>query len=794
MSNVVRRVGSLPTHGERCGTGQNGRLSAKTWRIACLISAIADLGWGAAYGAQPFDEVGRAWQPSDSLSVRYFTPDIGSMTVKDPPITFSPDGRYFYVQSWHGELQEDVTVQTLEFFETSAVKRWLAEKSTTPHPPRMSFERKLYGRSKPGAILSPRWNEAGTAITFIGFDAQEQRQIYRLEVPSGVLQTLTDDEDGGKAAYEVDQNGEALLYGTLRARPINGRRPYPALLLPRNQAGELAFKSDDFDRQLLARYKGGETWALPIESSRFKAWFSPDSARAVVLALPSRSTDQQEGESPRASGTFLLVDFAQRAARRLSEANAGADDPVKPQAMWSPDGQHVILVNTRLPDEVGSPSSGDLAESYIAAYNSQSHGWQLLQPMQETLSTRGVPKVRQVQGVQWRSAHELLLTYSIDNATAGRRSYKRQDDRWVAQPIQNERRFPTRPTVAKPTLGLEVKVRQSPNDPPTVVVSNGRVEKTLSRPDPALNGLYRARVEAFSWSLPNGSTMTGGLSLPRTAALPLPVVIQIGYDYDQPEAFAPDGPQTAPFARQALNARGMAVLSLDATVMQRSSDRFTPREGPGIVEQIDSAVDALVRKGLVDRKLVGLVGFSRTGFHTLYAATHPQRTPFAAAVVADSVTYNYAEYLYLGVRGEPIGYERMNGGNFWQSKESWLQHDPIFNLDRMDAATLFIEATTVKGSGEMLDDHHPAILDKIAALERSHRRYDILFITEGWHPVLLPRQRLAEMEATVDWMAFWLLGDEQAAETKVSQYARWRQIRDREAKRKTELKASADAE
>src|SRR6185312_7900254 len=117
----------------------------------------------------------------------------------------------------------------------------------------------------------------------------------------------------------------------------------------------------------------------------------------------------------------------------------------------------------------------------------------------------------------------------------------------------------------------------------------------------------------------------------------------------------------------------------------------TPQEGDDFVERMDGAIESLVKGGIVDEKRIGMVGFSHAGFDTFYALTHSKHTRLAAAEIADAVTYSYPQHLFDAATGGGISPPpRMNGGEFWSNKASWLEKELLFNVDRLQAPTLFV--------------------------------------------------------------------------------------------------------
>lgn len=55
-------------------------------------------------------------------------------------------------------------------------------------------------------------------------------------------------------------------------------------------------------------------------------------------------------------------------------------------------------------------------------------------------------------------------------------------------------------------------------------------------------------------------------------------------------------------------------------------------------------------------------------------------------------------------------------------------------------------------------------------------------IKRGVHVLQNPAQRLASQGGTVDWFRFWLKGDVDSDPAKAEQYARWRELRNSQAK------------
>jgi dipeptidyl aminopeptidase/acylaminoacyl peptidase len=255
--------------------------------------------------------------------------------------------------------------------------------------------------------------------------------------------------------------------------------------------------------------------------------------------------------------------------------------------------------------------------------------------------------------------------------------------------------------------------------------------------------------------------------LPRnySSGVRVPLVMQ-GHHY-APQVFLPDGPYSTTAAAQPLLARGMAVLQVEGMDLDVNTDR----EGAEFVEIIDSAVEALVAQGIADPTRIGLTGFSRGGYQAFYAITHPGRVHLSAVVIADTATGSYPRYLINTGHGLPTESFNMVGDQtFWNHKAQWLKNETTFNVDRVTTPALF----TANGGSPYPEQS----LETIGAFALNKKPMEYLYFPDGYHQLRRPRERLAAIDAIVDWMSFWLQDYENPDPGKAEQYARWRPMRE----------------
>jgi pimeloyl-ACP methyl ester carboxylesterase len=197
----------------------------------------------------------------------------------------------------------------------------------------------------------------------------------------------------------------------------------------------------------------------------------------------------------------------------------------------------------------------------------------------------------------------------------------------------------------------------------------------------------------------------------------------------------------------------------------------TPEDGPFQMRGFEAAIAHLAADGWIDPRRVGVIGFSYTCFHALYALTHHPDL-FAAATITDGNNMSYSQYIYDETGGDYQAIsESTNGGVPWGGAlTSWLERSPDFNLDKI-AAPLLIAALE---RGQLLRQWEP-----YAGLRRLGKPVDMLWWRRenAEHVLKQPEHRYVSQQSAVDWFDFWLNGREDPDPAKAGQYARWRALR-----------------
>ncbi len=761
------------------------------WLTAYAVtSSIFSSGASAAQARSELDAPkspksgGRSLTPTASIAVRYFDPYNA---------VISPDGSKFFIRSYKGDLECDCTAVELTLFAADSVNEALISGAkAAPQPLHRIIRRPTSHDGR--ELFNARWEPDGKSIVFEGTNKRGYRQLFSLDARSGAVRPMGDWPYG---VHDTRRRG-SIIIGDARVpldRPV--KPIYPVHKINSDQITDLLF-SDRRDTRngSFVSYRGRKAWEMKATEYVFPYLpsFSPDGHRAISVRAPKAVPEKwltyydgltnwdDENRDDKAKITqFVLIDAAREREAPVFDAPTGlatlagqnARPEVRPQILWAEDGIHAVLVNAALPLSSESDRSRS-GMAYVVAYSIRDARWEIIEP----LETGGDRASRRVAQVGWlKEGRELLIRHEVSGNPAPGSLYTLEGDRWRAQEVSPEVKLPKITPEKAPVLpkGLRIELKQSMNDPPVFIATNGQQEIELTSPDPALIGVDLAKQEPFHWNGPDGPT-TGGILLPRERnSRPVPFVIQ-AYAY-APGTFLPDGPATQPYAAQSLVDRGIGVLNL--TIPGRDQKKLGKLvELTDFASLLDSVTTALVTERLADAERIGLIGFSRAGFETFYAITHPGKHPLAAAIVDDGFPGTFGYNLQIASRSNS-NFNVIYEGDFWSNPKTWLEHNPIFNVHRVVTPSLF----TIHNEVAL-----PGTLEIIGAFSMNQIPFEFWEFPEGAHALDAPRERVASQTLSIDWMSFWLQGYEDPAIEKSKQYKRWRMLKELHARKTATVK------
>jgi hypothetical protein len=310
--------------------------------------------------------------------------------------------------------------------------------------------------------------------------------------------------------------------------------------------------------------------------------------------------------------------------------------------------------------------------------------------------------------------------------------------------------------------------------------------------NPQFENLTLAHPEEVHWQTSTGFDASGLLLLPigYLKGTKYPLVIQTkpfgGFfvcSFGNFPSFAPQ-----PIA----NAGIMYLGSIPTKGSTQREEDFISKGYPGYqggggiaeaafeMDYWDSAVRALERQGLVDSRKVGIIGFSRTGWHTEFILAHSD-IHYQAATVADNVQFSLGEYWMGHDAGTFKMYDSTYGGPpYGPTLKNWLDYSISFNLDKIRTPLLMEQM----GYGIPYDrpDAPPYSLvssfEVFSGLNRLSKPVELYYYPNEGHTPEHPQARLATMQRNLDWYCFWLQGYERPSPEDPNQYPRWHKLRD----------------
>jgi hypothetical protein len=436
---------------------------------------------------------------------------------------------------------------------------------------------------------------------------------------------------------------------------------------------------------------------------------------------------------------------------------------------WSPKNDTVLLAPTYLPLESNNPIG--LTGNAAATIDVKSGEYHAL-PID--LTDRSILKI------QWVSSTEIeIVAANSLGADLRTQRFTRLNGEWQALFAVDS----AKPSTLR-VAPVRLETRQSLNTPPQVfaVDTNTGASRLILDPNPHLLANFRlGRVERMSGTLPTGQQWIAQLIYPADykPGTKYPLVIQSTYG---PATFGAEeftlqgdwgdagmglGPtEIACYPGQLLATRDIAVLELKVL-----------HAGQGVKEAEDRQVafEGLARQlsatGLADENKIALLGFSRNGYWVEYTLAHSS-FPFAAAIAGDNYDPSYFQSALGNWRDMDV---ELNGSpEFGPGLQEWLAHAPGFNAEHIHAPLLIVGQSA--GIAQIIGEWE--IYSRLRHLNKPAQMYMMpMANTHPAHTPQNPQQILAIQETAIDWLEFWLTGQEDSNLEKREQYARWHRLK-----------------
>jgi len=712
----------------------------------------------------------------------------GNRGHKEPQrgVFVSPDGKYYAVLLVRGDVERnglwlEVVSGRLDSLETAARPITVGKLFATILGSDHDLNRTMVAFPSANPVT---WID-NESLGFLWNDSRNVTQAYVANLRTRTVQPLTQ-HPTGVFSYDVSARGD-VAYAALYERNVAASQALLERGFVVTNADALSLVSgnlvtdiycDSSRERFLQRRDGSLPRALGI-NDRFRphtTLFSPDGKLLLLDAAPAEVPDRWRAYTNRI--TRLRIHEYRHVSRHTPQAHllqqfflhdieSGVTRPFwdaptygSTRAAWSPDSKLLLLGPAFTPPE-GADANG-LEGKAIVIVDVESGRY-------TTLLVNEFENYYDTLDLHWLSNRVVEI-----GTSSHRLRFERHGSGWRLAKKAGAN------SNALSTSGVRVEWRQDLNTPPALyaVDRRGR-ERVVLDPNPALmTGLLLGRVEHVHWQDPEDRTWSGLLYYPvgYEASRRYPLVIQTHghalptefslYGYKEPGL----GPGTSVYSAQVLANRQMAVLQVEDRPLP--GIKATPGEANAFMGAYEGAIQFLVDKGLVDRERVGLVGFSRTGWHVEYAISHSE-FPFAASLATDNFDASYMGAAFLGWASD---YSRVNGGEpFGDGLLRWLEQTPAFNAHRIRTPHRMQEEGSLV---EMLSRWE--MFSRLRYLGKPVEFVAIPNVNQGAHFVQNPAQVLASQQGAVDWFDFWLNGYEDPDPAKADQYDRWRKMRDQQ--------------
>jgi dipeptidyl aminopeptidase/acylaminoacyl peptidase len=725
-----------------------------------------------------------AFTVADDIALTYFAPTDGTRAE----VRFSPDGNYFAVWSERGRLDLNCVEDSLRFYRRGDVEVFLKNSDAS-----QSVEPVwIVNRSdKEGSIINDwRWLPDSSGVAYLeGGGFYSDKRLVLADVRRRVVESLTSTAEGVRTFDVRDRENyvyTAFLPTELEvSQHTSQTEPQLATTIGTGHSLLELLLPDEVGK--LAGPPSSRLWAV-IKGKRFEVQqdgpplanpgslaLSPD-ASSLVTILPVREVPPSwetlypppypsmpfriRHDEP--AHQYVRINLKTGSIQSLTEAPIGEDagwggfDSLG--ASWSSDGLAVLLPSTFLSSPEHTPSA-----PCVALVDFPSATRTCVATLKGQTDESGYHFLLAARAFFAEGSKDRVVVSTYDRSSYHTAEYRRTSrNTWQllaegkSQSIEGDAR------------GLEIRVKEGPDQPPLLVAENKHTSRVIWDPNPQLDKIELGSASVYKWKDKEGRVWDGGLYEPAgyQAGQRYPLVIQTHGFHEY--LFRPSGLFPTGSAARSLAASGIFVLQVDEG---NNCSVQTPSEGPCQVVGYESAVNQLVKEGKVDPERVGIIGFSRSCYWVMEALT-TSSIPFKAALVTSGWMMTYFQYIAAIDPRDNSGPRQLDtvigASPFGEGLQQWLKRSPGFNLDKINTPLL----VAAEGRINVL-----FMWDVYAGLRYLRKPAELIQLNTDEHILTNPTVRLASQGGSVDWFRFWLKDEQDPDPAKAEQYARWQKLR-----------------
>jgi dipeptidyl aminopeptidase/acylaminoacyl peptidase len=297
------------------------------------------------------------------------------------------------------------------------------------------------------------------------------------------------------------------------------------------------------------------------------------------------------------------------------------------------------------------------------------------------------------------------------------------------------------------------------------------LETILDDPNPILRARHYHRIRQLSWHDASGRRSDGVLVLPDGPTKgPLPLVITT---YRCRGYLRGGGSWVTP--EQLIASEGMAAICINTNYSgwdnkDAQGHPIAMGAHKAYIEAIGAIVDQLAKEGVIDRERVGISGHSFSSITIAYAISHTSL--FKAAVIGAGFDIDRSSYMLNAPTKD--SWRKANFGVMGLPEPThdpehiWDGVAPSRNAAQVSAALLM----------QLPESEFPGCLELYTSMQDYDVPVDMFIYPNEAHMVgNEPVHQYWRNRRSVDWFAFWLLGEEHRTRETDAQYDHWEALR-----------------
>lgn len=530
----------------------------------------------------------------------------------------------------------------------------------------------------------------------------------------------------------------------------------------------------------------GKQYSSFIVGGGLDTSLSPD-GRYVVFdnieftnTLPKRWLSSPYVDYLRVANTFVVITYVYNLTTH--EVSVPLESPLaREHTVWSPDSKYFFRV--ALPPIGSIWEQKDMQSGALSDHNTHLFSVNVYSGAVDEVAARA-----EREPIGWTDNGNLLIRGHGGEILP----MSLRKDKWTKEPPIRIPLDDLSPYVAMSTNGTQIIGEyQNASIPPQIFQFDLRMAqvKVIKTLDPEVAGFVLPGVQHIQWRTPEGYLAKGLLLIPPNydPHRRYPLVIENGSILYTGSFVCDAGvDHVSSFARAMLADNGIMYLMRQWPGNDDWESNFYPSGYPGKIAEavfrmhlVESAVEYLDDKGMIDPARVGLLGFSRGGWYTEFALMF-SKLHFAAASATDNTEYAYGAYWYLHSSVMTHIFDTMYGGTpYGKTLQNWKDYSISFNTERIHTPLLKEEM----GYGQRDDNpvRPPNSLaiafELVTALEKQNKPVELYYYPNEVHQVEHPVARIASLQRNIDWFRFWLQGYERPHPDDKEQYIRWEEMR-----------------